>query len=76
MIQEWVRRGKSLKTKTRLFKVRGNCYLVRGLTNPNNLIERLEIFLLETKGGHHCLYDENISTFKSCYLKNLLVKSN
>ena len=30
------------------------------LANPNSLIERLELLILETKAGHDGLYDEMI----------------
>ena len=40
-------------------------YFGRGLNgNPNNLVERLELLILETKAGHDELYDEMLDISK------------
>ena len=50
----------------------------RGLNaNPNNLVERLELLILETKAGHDGLYDEMLDIYLSnYYLWILLIKTN
>ena len=51
----------------------------RGLnsnTKPNNLVERLELLILETKAGHDGLYDEMLDISNNYYLRILLIKSN
>ena len=37
-------------------------------TDPNNLIERLELLILETRAGHDGLYDEMLDISKQLYL--------
>ena len=38
--------------------------------DPNNLVEILEFLILETKVGHHVLYDEIIKIFKQLISMN------
>ena len=40
--------------------------------NPNNLIERLEILILETKAGHDGLYDEMLDITKQRLSMNII----
>ena len=42
----------------------GNCF-----ADPNNLIERLELLILETKAGHDGLYDEMLDISKQLFKK-------
>ena len=45
----------------------------RGLNgNPNNLIERLELLILETKAGHDDLYDEMLDISKQLLSMNII----
>ena len=47
----------------------------RGLNsnpNPNNLIERLELLILETKAGHDGLYDEMLDRSKQLLSMNII----
>ena len=45
----------------------------RGLnSNPNNLIERLELLILETKAGHDGLYDEMLDISKQLLSMNII----
>ena len=47
----------------------------RGLNgNPNNLVERLELLLLETKAGHDGLYDEMLDISKQLLTMNIINK--
>ena len=44
----------------------------RGLnSNPNNLVERLELLILETKAGHDGLYDEMLDISKQLLSMNI-----
>ena len=40
--------------------------------DPNNLIERLELLILETKAGHDGLYDEMLDIFKQLLSMNII----
>ena len=40
--------------------------------NPNSLIERLELLILETKAGHDGLYDEKLDTTKQLLSKTII----
>ena len=40
--------------------------------NPNNLVERLELLILETKAGHDGLYDETLDIFKQLLSMNII----
>ena len=45
----------------------------RGLNgNPNNLVERLELLILETKTGHDGLYDEMLDKSKQLLSMNII----
>ena len=58
----------------RIIGVRDDVY-VRGLnskTNSNNLIERLELLILETKAGHDALYDEMLDISKQLLSMNII----
>ena len=49
----------------------------RGLNNkpnPNNLVERLELLILETKAGHDGLYDEMLNISKQLLSMNIINK--
>ena len=50
--------------------------LINGLgcyprVDPNNLTERLELFILETKAGHDGLYKEMLKISKQLLFKNI-----
>ena len=48
----------------------------RGLnSNPNNLVERLELLILETKAGHDGLYDEMLDISKQQLSMNIINQS-
>ena len=49
------KRSKLFRRIKRSFEVSRNCYLRTGFTNPNSLIERLELLILETIAGHGVL---------------------
>ena len=52
------------RTIKRIMGAKGDVY-GRGLNgNPNNLVERLELLILETKAGHDGLYDEMLDISK------------
>ena len=42
--------------------------------NPNNLVERLELFILETKAGHDGLYDEMLNISKQLLSLNIIIQ--
>ena len=45
----------------------------RGLNgNPNSLVERLELLILETKAGHDGLYDEKLDISKQLLSMNII----
>ena len=45
----------------------------RGLNgNSNNLVERLELLILETKAGHDGLYDEMLDISKQLLSMNII----
>ena len=45
----------------------------RGLNdNPNNLVKRLELLILETKAGHDGLYDEKLDISKQLLSMNII----
>ena len=45
----------------------------RGLNgNPNNLVERLELLILETKAGHDLLHDEMLDISKQLLSMNII----
>ena len=44
--------------------------------NPNNLVERVELLIIETKAGHDGLYDEMLDISKQLLSRILLIKDN
>ena len=62
------------RTIKRIIGIKGDVY-GRGLNsnpNPNNLIERLELLILETKAGHDGLYDEMLDISKQLLSMNII----
>ena len=41
-------------------------------TDPNKLVERLELLILETKAGHGGLYDEMLDISKQLLFMNII----
>ena len=59
------------RTIKRIMEVRDDIF-GRGLNgNPNNLVERLELLILETKAGHDGLYDEMLDISKQLLSMNI-----
>ena len=59
-------------TIKRIIRAQDDVYC-RGLnSNPNNLIERLELLILETKAGHDGLYDEMLDISKQLLSMNII----
>ena len=59
------------RTIKRIMEVRDDIF-GRGLNgNPNNLVERLELLILETKSGHDGLYDEKLDISKQLLSMNI-----
>ena len=60
------------RTIKRMMEVRDDIF-GRGLNgNPNSLIERLELLILETKAGHDGLYDEMLDISKQLLSMNVI----
>ena len=60
------------RTIKRIMEVRDDIF-GRGLNgNPNNLVERLDLLILETKAGHHGLYDEMLDISKQLLSMNII----
>ena len=60
------------RTLKRIMEVRDDIF-GRGLNdNPNNLVERLEFLILETKAGHDGLYDEMLDISKQLLSMNII----
>ena len=60
------------RTIKRIMEVRDDIF-GRGLNgNPNNLVERLELLILETKAGHGGLYDEMLDISKQLLSMNFI----
>ena len=60
------------RTIKRIMGVRDDIF-GRGLNgNPNNLVERLELLILETKAGHDGLYDEMLDISKQLLSMNII----
>ena len=60
------------RTMKRIMEVRDDIF-GRGLNgNPNNLVERLELLILETKAGHDGLYDEMLDISKQLLSMNII----
>ena len=55
--------------------MRGRYISARSLVDPNNLIERPELLILETKAGHDGLYDEMLNISKQLLSMNLIKSS-
>ena len=45
---------------------------LNGNPNPNNLVEKLELLILETKTGHDGLYDEMLDISKQLLSMNII----
>ena len=60
------------RTIKRIMEVRDDIF-GRGLNgNPNNLVERLELIILETKAGHDGLHDEMLDISKQLLSMNII----
>ena len=60
------------RTIKRMMEVRDDIF-GRGLNgNPNNLVERLELLIIETKAGHDGLYDEMLDISKQLLSMNII----
>ena len=60
------------RTIKRIMEVKDDIF-GRGLNgNPNNLVERLELLILETKAGHDGLYDEMLDISKQLLSTNII----
>ena len=60
------------RTKKRIMEVRDDIF-GNGLNgNQNNLVERLELLILETKAGHDGLYDEMLDISKQLLSMNII----
>ena len=60
------------RTLKRIMEVRDDIF-GRGLNgNPNNLVERLELIILETKAGHDGLHDEMLDISKQLLSMNII----
>ena len=60
------------RTIKRIMEVRDDIF-GRGLNgNPNNLVERPELLILETKAGHDGLYDEMLDISKQLLSMNII----
>ena len=60
------------RTIKRIMEVRDDIF-GRGLnSNPNNLVERLELLILETKAGHDGLHDEMLDISKQLLSMNII----
>ena len=60
------------RTIKRIMEVRDDIF-GRGLNeNPNNLVERLDLLILETKAGHDGLYDEMLDISKQLLSMNII----
>ena len=62
-------------TMKRIMGIKDNVF-GRGLNssnpNPNNLVERLELLILETKAGHDGLYDEMLDISKQLFSMSII----
>ena len=66
------KKSASYRTKKRIMEVRDDIF-GRGLNgHPNNLVERLELLILETKAGHDGLYDEMLDISKQLLSMNII----
>ena len=60
------------RTIKRIIKVRDDIFGRRLHGNPNNLLERLELLILETKAGHDGLHDEVLDISKQLLSMNYI----
>ena len=60
------------RTIKRIMKVRDDIFGRRLHGNPNNLVERLELLILETKAGHDGLHDEMLDISKQLLSINII----
>ena len=68
------KRSARYRTIKRIIGIKDDVY-VRGLNSnrdPNSLIERLELLILETKAGHDGLYDEKLDISKQLLSMNFI----
>ena len=66
------RKSARYRTIKRIMEVRDDIF-GRGLNgDPNNLAERLELLILETKAGHDGLYDEMLDISKQLLSMNII----
>ena len=56
----------------RIMEIRDDMFVRRLNGNPNNLVERLELLILETKAGHDGLYDEMLDISKQLLSMNII----
>ena len=60
------------RTIKRIMEVRDDIFGGGLNDNPNNLVERLELLILETKAGHDGLYDEMLGISKQLLSLNII----
>ena len=60
------------RTIKRIMEVRDDIFGRGLIDNPNNLVERLELLILETKVGHDGLYDEMLDISKQLLNMNII----
>ena len=60
------------RTIKRIMEVRDDIFGRKLNGNPNNLVERLELLILETKAGHDGLYDEMLDISKQLLSMNII----
>ena len=69
---KWDKKSARYRTIKRIMEVRDDIF-DRGLNgNPNNLEERLELLIQETKAGHDGLYDEMLDISKQLFSMNII----
>ena len=67
-----VKKSARYRTIKRIMGAKDDVY-GRGLnSNPNSLVERLELLILETKAGHDGLYDEMLDISKQLLSMNII----
>ena len=60
------------RTIRRIMGAKDDVYGKGLISNPNNLVERLELLILETKAGHDGLYDEMLDISKQLLSMNII----
>ena len=71
---KWDKKSARCRTIKRIIGVKDDAF-GRGLNSnpdPNSLIERLELLILETKAGHDGLYDEMLDISKQLLAMNII----